>query len=214
MDFKPNKPKKDPSIYLNKVWNASMTLTGTDPVCKYLRSRGIRFIPDNVRYCPECYESDTKQNYQAMVARVMNAEGKPVSLHVTYLKDGKKADIKSPKKIMTPTEPLNVVAIQLHDSRYIGETLGVAEGLETALSASKLFGMPVWSCMSAGLMEKWLPLKGVEYVTVYSDNDYNYAGQKSAYKLANILYNKGFKVQVQIPPEFGDFNDVLMKGNL
>jgi putative DNA primase/helicase len=92
--------------------------------------------------------------------------------------------------------------------------MGIAEGIETALSCTKLFDIPTWACMSAGLMEKWLPPEDCKNIAIFADNDYNFTGLKSAYILANKLYLKGFKVQVQIPPEFGDFNDVLMKGNL
>jgi putative DNA primase/helicase len=211
MDFKPNKPKKDPSIYLNKIWKSSFELSRDDPVLKYLQSRGITFMPDDVRYCPSCWESDTKQNLHAMVARITNKGGKPIGLHVAYLKDGRKADIPSPKKMLPATESLEGSAIRLSP---ICESMGIAEGIETALSCTKLFDIPTWACMSAGLMEKWFPPEGCKNVVIFADNDYNFTGLKSAYILANKLYLKGFKVQVQIPPKVGDWNDVLMKGNL
>ena len=211
MDFKPNTPKKDPSIYLNQIWKNSLELKFNDPVRRYLHSRGIPSLPDDVRYCPQCWESDTKQNYQAMVSRITSKAGKPIGLHVTYLKDGRKAEVPSPKKMLTPTESLEGSAIRLFTPDvFPGEALGIAEGVETALSCTKLFDIPTWSCMTAGLMEKWMPPEGCKKVVVYGDNDYSYAGNRSAYILANKLYLKGFKVDVQIPPEFGDFNDILM----
>jgi len=211
VDFKLNKPKKDPSIYLNQIWKNSLELKFNDPVRRYLHSRGIPSLPDDVRYCPQCWESDTKQNYQAMVSRITSKIGKPIGLHVTYLKDGRKAEVPSPKKMLTPTESLEGSAIRLFTPDvFPGEALGIAEGVETALSCTKLFDIPTWSCMTAGLMEKWMPPEGCKKVVVYGDNDYSYAGNRSAYILANKLYLKGFKVDVQIPPEFGDFNDILM----
>lgn len=207
VEFKPSKPKKCPSIYLNKVWQSSEPLTGIDPVSEYLKSRGITIIPDNVRYCRRCYESETKTEMQAMVARIQNREGKPISLHMTYLKDGKKADIKSPKKMMTGTESLEGSAIRLFSGRDI---LGVAEGLETALSCMQLFKIPTWAVMSSGLMEKWISIEDCKKVVVFADNDLSFVGIRSAGILANKLFSKGFSVEIKMPEITGqDWNDVL-----
>ncbi|MCK9220954.1 MAG: hypothetical protein M0P47_13025, partial [Bacteroidales bacterium] len=112
-----DKPKPtnngDAKKMLNDLWKASNPLTGSDPVSKYLHSRKIVLTPENVRYCPECYESDTKTKMPAMIARIQNAEGKPISLHRTYLQGEKKAEIESPKKVMPPTEPISGGAIRL-----------------------------------------------------------------------------------------------------
>jgi putative DNA primase/helicase len=212
LNFTPSKPKKDPSIYLNKIWNNSCYLLDRTPVSRYLLSRNIEILPNDVRYCPECWESDTKQNLQAMVARITSKDGKPIGLHVTYLKNYKKAVIESPKKIMTPTESLEGSAIRLTS---VYEIMGIAEGIETALSCTKLFDIPTWSCMDAGKMEKWMPPEGCKKVVIYADNDLSFAGIRSAGVLANKLFSKGFSVEIKMPEEKGmDFNDVLMKGNL
>jgi len=206
-DFKTNKPKKDPSIALNKTWSGSKPIS-VDAVTNYLWSRGIGVVPENIRICPACYEPDTKKEYIAMVARIQNLKGSPIGIHRTYLEGSKKANIEHPKKLMTATEELKGSAIRLFPTL---ETLGIAEGIETALSCTQLFSIPTWATISTALMESFEPPEQIRSIIIYGDNDYNYAGQKSAYKLANRLYNKGLKVQVQIPPEFGDFNDVLNK---
>lgn len=206
MDFKLSQPKKDPSIYLNKVWNSSLEIQPNDPVNRYLLSRGIIFIPKDIKYCPMCWESETKQNYQSMVARITSKAGKPIGVHITYLKDGKKADIPNSKKTMTPTESLEGSAIRLTEPY---EIMGIAEGIETALSCTLMFDVPTWSCISAGLMEKWTPPESCKKVVVFGDSDYSFTGQKSANTLANKLYSKGYKVQTRFPPDFGDWNNVL-----
>jgi len=208
MDFRPNTPKKDPSIYLNKVWNDSEPLTGDDPVSLYLKSRGITAIPENVRFCEKCYESDTKLLYPAMIAAIHNKKGVKIGIHRTYLEGTDKADIESPKKIMTPTESLDGSAIRLTS---VYEIMGIAEGIETALSCTQLYDIPTWSCMTAGLMEKWTPPEGCKKVVIYADSDRSFAGQKAAYVLATKLYNKGLSVDIRMPPDKGqDFNDILI----
>jgi len=207
-------PKKpDAKKLLNQVWVSSKKLEGSDPVLKYLHSRKIVVRPDNIRYCPKCYESDTKTEYQAMVAMVQNLDGKPVSLHRTYLKNNKKADILNSKKIMPSVEKLSGSAIRLFkpgDTVFKDSVLGVAEGIETASAASQLFGIATWSVLSTSLMEQFIPPNEYKEIVVFGDNDANFAGQKSAYVLANKLYQKDLLVSVEIPNIVGDWNDVLM----
>jgi putative DNA primase/helicase len=73
----------------------------------------------------------------------------------------------------------------------------------------ELYNMPCWAAANAGLLEKFLPPEGTTQVTIYSDNDPNFAGQRSAYILANSLSKKGLKVNVVIPKLVGDFADEI-----
>lgn len=206
------KPKADPKIALNKVWQASTPLTGSDPVSKYLHSRGLNLQPDNIRFCEKCYESDSKTEMSAMIARVQSEDGRPVSLHRTYLQGSGKADIESPKKLMPGTEPLNGGAVRLfspESSLFESNTLGIAEGIETAVAATQLSQIATWAAISTSLLESWQPPNNIKSIVIFADRDANFAGQKSAYILANKLYNRDFLVEVTMPDEVGDWNDVL-----
>jgi len=211
MDSTTEKPKVDPKPALEKLWSASSKLTGSDPVSKYLHSRKIVLTPENIRYCPNCYESETKKEYPAMISRIQNAEGKPISLHRTYLGETGKADVPSPKKTMPPTEPIPGGAIRLFmpGGMFDDETLGVAEGIETACSAAQLYGIATWSVISTAIMEKWVPPKKFKKIMIFADNDRSHAGGKAAYTLAAELYRQDYIVDVIMPPP-GDFNDQLM----
>ena len=208
------KPKTsvNPGLKLNKLWKASKKLTGRDQVSKYLRSRGLVLTPDNIRFCSKCYESDSKTEMSAMVARIQNKAGKPVSLHRTYLDGEKKAEIESPKKIMTPTEPLRMAAIRLFmpGGMFEKDTVGIAEGIETAIAAAQLFSIATWSVMSTSLMMNFEPPPEYRNIIIFADNDSNFAGQKAAFTLASDLYRKDFLVDVMIPPP-GDWNDSLKR---
>lgn len=198
----------DPKEMLNKVWSASVPIAGADPVSKYLHSRGILLTPENVRYCSECYNSDTKAKYPAMVARLMDPEGKPVGLHRTYLADGKKADVKSPKKLMKGVKPLAGSAVRL--CKPDNGAVGIAEGVETAMAARQVSGVPCWAALNTSLLKTFRPPDGIRHVVIFGDVDPHFAGHVAAYSLANRLYNMDLLVQVEFPPEGKDWNDYLI----
>ena len=117
--------------------------------------------------------------------------------------------IRGEKKVMKGVLPKGS-AIRL--AQPVNGMLGIAEGIETALSAWGLFGIPTWSVISTTGMVNWSPPDDVHTVIVFGDNDVNYAGQSAAYAIANKLVAQFKKaVEVRIPPIVGaDWNDVMM----
>lgn len=86
--------------------------------------------------------------------------------------------------------------------------LGLAEGIETALSASILFGVPCWATLGTerfGLVE--LP-PGVEALLLFLDHD---AGGRRAETLARAAFCGVAAIETHMPRRRGfDWNDVLM----
>lgn len=188
------------------LWNSSVRVKPDDPVWRYLRNRiGEIDIPDTLRYVAECWHPETKRTYPAMLARVRDPFGDSVALHRTYLtNDGQKADV-SPVRMALGTLP-DGCAVRLGD---YGRMLGIAEGIETALAAHKLYNIPVWAALNANRLKVWSPPEGCVEVVIFGDNDLNYVGQSAAYSLAERL-NQTITAQVAIPPDPGtDWNDVL-----
>jgi putative DNA primase/helicase len=173
-------------------------------VTKYLRARGLIMAINDVRYCPSCYEPDTKIVMPAMVALVRNAQGKAVSIHRTYLEGPQKAKIKSPKKLMPGTEALSGCAIRLFDAE---DTVGIAEGIETAIAARQLFDIPTWAAISCSIMQSFVPPQGIRRIIIFADHDANFTGQTAAYTLAKRLFQTNYVVEVQIPDTPGDWAD-------
>ena len=87
--------------------------------------------------------------------------------------------------------------------------MGIAEGIETAMSASALYSLPVWAAINSSMLEKWLPPENCDEVVIFGDNDAKFGGQKSAYILAHKLAIKGFNTSVKIPDQAGfDWADI------
>lgn len=210
---------------INMMWEESLPLTESCVATKYLIARGIK-VPqnlDSLRWIPELkyWDSELQRNtgtYPALLAAVTSPEGEILTLHRTYLSQdgGGKAKVSSPKKLMPPAGNLTGSSIPLGPpiSRGTGDVaLGVAEGLETALASSQLFGIPTWSCISASLMEKFVPPASVTAIYIFADNDRSKTGQESAERLAQRLVREGYKVRVHTPAKEGDWNDVLLEVN-
>jgi putative DNA primase/helicase len=156
--------------------------------------------------------SDIGQYLPAMLGIMRNADGDMVSVHRTYLSpEGAKANVDR-VRMMMPGIGLNGACIRLSD---VHECIGIAEGIETAISAGKLFNLPVWAATNAGLLASWVPPAGVSAIVVFGDNDSNFTGQKAAYALANRLALDGYGVSVEIPHKEGDdWNSVWGSGGL
>lgn len=186
---------------LNQVWETSKAVVHGDPVWRYLNRRlGIETVPPGLRLHPGLRYTDEAGvdlgRFPAMIARLQYPDGAGASIHRTYLTDdGEKAPVPQPKKIMAG-KPLNTAAVRLGG---VGTTLGIGEGIETALAASIRFGIPVWAATNAVLLEAWVPPQGVERVLIAGDNDASFTGQAAAFGLARRLAQKGLIVDIQIP---------------
>ncbi len=183
-----------------ELWSAARQVVTGDPVDQYLAGRGIErptYSPA-LRYHPSARHPCGKE-FPCMVAAVQDPGGQGVSLHRTFILDGEKAPVDNPRMLM-PGEIPDGSAIRLSP---VTSTLGVAEGIETALAAWEIFGTPTWATTSAGILVKWTPPDGVKRVIIYGDNDRNFTGQSAAYMLAKNLSRMKLEVDVQIPGETG-----------
>ncbi|MBN0386745.1 toprim domain-containing protein, partial [Pseudomonas aeruginosa] len=91
--------------------------------------------------------------------------------------------------------------------------LGLAEGIETALSVTQLYGIPCWATGDAGRMERFKLPAGVEQVTIFADVDHSHTGEAAAESLARRLILQ-HKIPVEVRrdcPRGQDYNDLLMQ---
>jgi putative DNA primase/helicase len=199
---------RDKRAAMNELWRASKEVEANDPVGRYLARRvGLTSFPSCLRTASNVrYQSDRPSFHPAMIAMVTGPDGAPSILHRTYLTDdGLKAPVVEPRRLM-PGIVAKGAAIRLAPA---GDTLGIAEGIETALSASALFGVPCWAAVNAGMLAAWQPPPEARRIIIFGDNDRSYAGQAAAYALARRLGLHEREVEVQVPSEVGaDWNDV------
>ncbi|MCZ6860467.1 MAG: toprim domain-containing protein [Alphaproteobacteria bacterium] len=185
------------------IWRASQPASGT-PVETYLRYRGIAIpIPPSLRYNPAIKYKPSGLFLPAMIAGVQSPARKIVAVHRTYLRlDGRgKAGVSTSKMALGP---LGSGAVRLGLAESV---LGIAEGIETGLSAMQLFEIPTWCALGSRLDRIALP-EQVERVIIFADS--GEAGMGAANKALDTFNEQGRQAEICVP-DLGDFNDVLSK---
>ncbi|MEE8531393.1 MAG: CHC2 zinc finger domain-containing protein [Hyphomicrobium sp.] len=186
------------------IWKASQSASGT-PVESYLQQRGITIpVPASIRYNPAIWYAPSGLSLPCMVAAVQAPDRRIVAVHRTYIRlDGRgKAGVVTPKMALGP---LGAGAVRLGPANA---ALGIAEGIETGLSAMQLFGLPVWCAQGSRLHRIALP-EEVRRVIIYADS--GEAGMETADKALKTFSGQGRKTEICVP-DLGDFNDVLNRG--
>jgi hypothetical protein len=180
-------------------------------IAVYLRSRGIRLISPVLRFAEQAPHR-LGARVPAMLAPVVNVTGEQTGTHLTYLRgDGSgKADL--PKEYQRESRGLiHGGAIRLIPFEPDVE-LVLAEGLETSLAASELFGLPCWSALYAGGLCSLVLPPEVRRVVIAADNDASGVGQRNALAAHDRWTAEDRTVRIVAPPVVGDdFNDVLLK---
>lgn len=195
-----------------RLWAASVAVSGGDPVDCYLKcTRGLNLpeVPPGLRYHSAVPYYDEKGSlvdfYSAMLAQVVNAGGQVVAIHKTYLNvDGTKADLSPVKKLSRAIFPgaTQGAAIQLFEA---GETLAVAEGIETALAVHILADeyLPTWATVTANGLESLKVPSYVKRLIIAADNDVSGRGRQAAERLAARQVARGVTCQILIPETVG-----------
>ena len=215
--------------FWERLWEEALPVGGRGrgalKALKYLRRRGITVTGSesgDLRFHPALpYFEEGKALFKgpALLGLVRDASGEPAALSRTYLlPDGSgKADVPSPRKtLLIRPEPMTGGAIRLFP--LVGGRLGVAEGIETALAARLLTGVPCWSCVSASNLRAFEPPEGIREVLIFADKDRSGTGAGAACGLAKRLSQKGISVKTLFPKgeltdgeKSLDFNDELLR---
>jgi|SRR5471030_637313 len=185
----------------------------------YLNKRGINTMPsaDATRYC-QSQRVGNGNTYQALWSLATDNKANLCYLHRTLLDGDRKANVDVAKKQKalqdkSVLEHAVSVAIRLFP---VASTLGIAEGIETALSCKQLYGVNTWSVINATFMEKFRVPAGVQHLVIFADMDKHTAtGQAAAFACARSNLNAKNDLQkITIRwPDNGDFNDLIINGD-
>jgi hypothetical protein len=201
---------------LRRVWGECELLThpSAKPVEQFLEKRGLSIdiwqrYPEVIRFHPglPCWGRDPKTKelrlfgtFPAHVARFFDKEGRPASLHRTFLTlDGDKAPVPQPRKMMErPSDrPLSGGFTPIGPAQ--NGFLGLAEGMETALAVTMATGMTCWASTSWAYMQKFQPPPGVHTMIIWADKDTSGAGEEFAQKAKLHLWQQGIRASVELP---------------
>ena len=200
---------------LTRKFPTLQTLRGTG-ADRYLKRRGINSLPQEaVRFCDK--QRANGGMYQAIYSLATDDKGALCYLHRTLLDGDKKADVAGAQKKLTKLqeetylEHAGSVAIRMFP---VSTTLGIAEGIETALSCHQITGCNTWATLNTSFMKKFRAPRGVEHLIIFADADKNLAGHAAAFMCANanLLAKNDLKTVSIRWPKSGDFNDLLTEG--
>jgi hypothetical protein len=202
--------------FCREVWAETVEAIGS-PAETYLRGRGITgALPPTLRFHPAAPwgypdPAKTPRTFPAMVAIATGPDGKTaVGLHVTALKpDGSGKAALNNARLMYGD--LIGAVVQLGPFPASGE-LGVAEGIETALSYRDLTGTPTWAALSTSGLRRFAPPVGVKRLVIAADSDdAKGEGLAAARELAERA-SRRCDASVIPAPDGMDWNDVLRGG--
>lgn len=206
---------------LKEVWQGGIPVDSDDaePLLRYFEHRGldplqaIFALGQEARFHPSLplWEKGEKPgeppqklgDFPALLTLVRDAEGRPVSVHRTWLaEDGRgKAPVSKPRKMMAFPSDRSVEGghIRLGAVPEDG-VIGVAEGLETAMAAMQATGMPVWPCLAERILRGFEPPAGVTGVVVFCDRDTTGIGAEAGEELVGKLREAGLRARAVVPP--------------
>lgn len=175
------------------------------PAQQYLVSRGLDTSSPELRYHPQTPHGPSPLTLYrpALIAAVRDDSGL-VAIHRTFFDHGRPGNVTTPTKRGLGRFGRGAVRFGGAASR-----LGLAEGIETALSASFLFGVPCWATLGVERFRFVALPADVEELLLFLDHD---AGGRRAEVLALEAFADVPRIEVHYPPREGeDWNDVVRR---
>jgi hypothetical protein len=172
----------------------------------YLGARGIRAAAhDSLRFMPSVRHSASGAAWPAMIAGILSPAGEVLAVQRTWLaRDGLGKGPVEPNKMTLG--PMDDGAVRFGSPL---STLGLAEGIETALSAKQIYSLPVWAVLGCNRFEAVALPETVETVVIFADR--GAAGWKAAEAAADKFEREGRAAEIVLPQSLDarDFNDEL-----
>ena len=175
------------------------------------QGRGIPFdhaqldAIENLRFAPNHYHGNRKEKFPALIAAYRDIETDEIKgihrtyLHFTGLKKAGRLSSNEQKKMYGPSKNAAIKLAPIGDDGC----LGIAEGIETALTVIAHGWGPVWSVMSANGMKDFPIIDEVQTLTIFADA--GEAGVAAAQKCAERWIAAGKSAEIYVARS-DDFN--------
>ncbi len=196
---------RKPSAVALRIWRDAQPLRAS-PAKAYLESRGILAASPALRFHPRTPlgPKGRARFLPAMIAAVSLDEG-PIAIHRTFLSTeaSGKAAFEKPKRALGA---LGEAAVRLFAP--VSGKLGLAEGVESAMSAYALTGIPVWATLGN---ERFGLVSVPESVTeLHLFVDHDAGGELAASRALAAHARDGRTIHVRKPSSRNtDWNDEL-----
>ena len=197
---------RKPSAVALRIWRDAQPLRAS-PAKAYLESRGILAASPALRFHPRTPlgPKGRARFLPAMIAAVSLDEG-PIAIHRTFLSSeaSGKAAFEKPKRALGA---LGEAAVRLFAP--VSGKLGLAEGVESAMSAYALTGIPVWATLGN---ERFGLVSVPESVTeLHLFVDHDAGGELAASRGLAAYARDGRTIHVRKPSSRDtDWNDELI----
>lgn len=192
-----------PSALALELWDSAGPITGSLGE-RYLQTRRLQGGSAELRYHPRLPLGPRRlgRRTPAMVAAIRDASGF-LAIQRSYLMERDDGHVKLLERRVLGA--MGQGAVRLAEA---GSDLGLAEGIETALAATILSGVPCWATLGAGRLAKVGIPAGVKRLHLFVDHDER--GLR-AVEIAKVVHGRTCKILTHVPPSEGtDWNDVLL----
>lgn len=189
-----------------RIWGECQDINGT-LAAVYLASRKIGgpIECEDLCFHPRCPAGEG-QRRPAMVALLRDiVTNEPCGIHRTFLlPDGAGKDPLG-KKMLGRSKG---AVIKLAADADVTQGLGIAEGIENALTLRAYGWWPLWAAGSAGAIRTFPIIGGIETLTIFADSDDRGTGAEAARECALRWREFGCLAEIHYPPAGSDWNDV------
>jgi hypothetical protein len=195
-------PPAQPDPTAIELWRAAEPIKGT-LAQGYLRNRGLTVdAMPTLRFLPRSAHTYMRRvPFDAMIAAVQASDRQIIAAQLTWL-DPRGA---GKAKISTPRVTIGALRDGAVRLGAAGAELGIAEGVETALAAIQISGVPCWACLGAKRMASVAIPDDVKRLRVFADADQT--GQDAGASAAQEHQSRRVFIHTPKSP-FEDFADI------
>lgn len=203
----PAEDQADRTLIALRIWESANPI-GTSLAATHLASRKIdpgTASSDVIRFHGALrFNGGTTPGMVSLLRDIRTNE--PCGIHRTFL------DARGQKIGRKMLGRARGAAIKLDADEDVTAGLTIGEGVETCLAARQLGFSPAWALGSAGAIESFPNLPGIETLTILAETDDNGANERATEVCATRWQTAGAEVITVKPEHGGDMNDQLMGG--